>query len=115
MNYSKNFLEIERMVDDLRSQSDIIRNVDSWLTEFRSFVQETDDQVDWGALTEEFFMGKLTQFLFSPRGARYKTQFKFSSALECGSGSPRVLVSQVNYQHISFNSASEWVPAMDRL
>ena len=104
------------MVDDLQSQSDIIKSVDSWLTEFRSFVQEADHQVDWASITEEFFMEKLTQFLFSPRGARYKTQFKFSSSLECGSGSdsPRVLVSQINYQHISFNSASEWVPAMDR-
>ena len=57
-----------------------------------------DDNVDWSSLTEEFFMRKLTQFLFSPRGARYKTQFKFSSSLECGSGSsdPRVLVSQVD-------------------
>ena len=66
MNYSENFLEIERMVSDLRSQSDIIKSVDSWLTEFRSFVQEAEDQVDWAAITEDFFMQKLTQVILAP-------------------------------------------------
>ena len=33
------------------------------------FVEETDE-VDWAGLSEEFFMRKLTQFLFSPRGAK---------------------------------------------
>ena len=49
------------------------------------FVEETDSEVDWTRLSEDFFMEKLTQFLFSPRGAKYKNQFKFSSSLECGS------------------------------
>ena len=86
------------------------------------FVDETET-VEWERLQEDFFMRKLTQFLFSPRGAKYKNQFKFSGSLECGGGSDgnvsrgnmtRVLVSQINYQHTSFQSASEWVPAMDR-
>ena len=80
---------------------------------------EETDHVEWDNLQEEFFMRKLTQFLFSPRGAKYKNQFKFSDSLECGGGTDgnnvsKVLVSQINYQHISFQSASEWVPAMDR-
>ena len=65
VNYSENFLEIERMVSDLRSQSDIIKSVDSWLTEFRSFVQEAEDNVDWAAITEDFFMQKLTQVILA--------------------------------------------------
>ena len=82
-------------------------------------MESSNAEVDWRNLNEDFFMEKLTQFLFSPGGAKYKNQFKFSSSLECGSrgknvSRPRVLVSQINYQHKSFNSASEWVPAMDR-
>ena len=35
MNYSKNFLELENLVTRLQGQSDIIKNVDSWLTEYK--------------------------------------------------------------------------------
>ena len=76
---------------------------------------ETGGGVDWDNMSEEAFLGNLTQFLFSPRGARYKNQLKFSSSLECGAKSPHILVSTVNYQHVGFQSASEWVPAMDRV
>ena len=70
--------------------------------------------VRWDNITEEYFLEKLTQFLFSPRGAKYKNQFKFSSKLSCGKLAPSVLVSSINYQHKEFDSASQWVPAMDR-
>ena len=80
---------------------------------FQTFVEEAED-VDWENITEEYFLQKLTQFLYSPRGAKYKTQFKFSSNLHCGDLAPSVLVSSINYQHMGFESASEWVPAMDR-
>lgn len=121
VNYSKNFVQLENLVNNLEGQSDIIKNVDSWVAQYKIFVEETDKEVDWTRLSEEFFMEKLIQFLFSPRGAKYKNQFKFSSSLECGSGTrdnvsrPRVLVSQINYQHTGFESASEWIPAMDRV
>ena len=71
--------------------------------------------MDWDDISEESFMRNLTQFLFSPRGARYKNQLKFSSGLQCGGQSPHILVSTINYQHVGFQSASEWVPAMDRV
>ena len=77
--------------------------------------QETGGGVDWDNISEESFMRNLTQFLFSPRGARYKNQLKFSSGLQCGAQSPHILVSTINYQHVGFQSASEWVPAMDRV
>ena len=78
---------------------------------------EKKGTVEWESIEEEFFMKTLTQFLFSPVGAKYKNQFKFSQPLECGdlTSLPKILVSQINYQHISFDSASEWVPAMDRV
>ena len=116
MNYTSNFLLLEKLVQNLQNQSDIIKNVDSWLSEYKDFV-ERSNSVDWDSLEEEFFMKTLTQFLFSPQGAKYKNQFKFSKPLECGSSesTPRILVSQINYQHKSFKSASEWVPAMDRV
>ena len=65
---------------------------------------EKKGTVAWESIEEEFFMKTLTQFLFSTNGAKYKNQFKFSQPLECGDSTalPRILVSQINYQHISF-------------
>ena len=77
--------------------------------------EEAGRAVDWDNVSEQDFKRNLTQFLFSPRGARYKNQFKFSSDLLCGDQSPDILVSTINYQHVGFQSASEWVPAMDRV
>lgn len=83
---------------------------------FQAYVEgETGSTVDWDHISDEDFKRNLTQFLFSPRGARYKNQFKFSSELLCGDLSPDILVSTINYQHVGFQSASEWVPAMDRV
>lgn len=114
INYAENFLKLDNLVNSLEEQTDIIKNVDSWHKEFKWFVEEAE-VVRWDNITEEYFLEKLTQFLFSPRGAKYKNQFKFSSKLSCGKLAPSVLVSSINYQHREFDSASQWVPAMDRV
>jgi len=114
INYSENFLKLDNLINNLEDQKDIIKYVDSWHREYKKFVEESEE-VDWENISEEYFLKKLTQFLYSPRGAKYKTQFKFSNQLECGQLAPSVLVSSINYQHIGFESASEWVPAMDRV
>eukprot|EP00092_Neocalanus_flemingeri_P040503 GFUD01044108.1.p1 GENE.GFUD01044108.1~~GFUD01044108.1.p1 ORF type:complete len:1044 (-),score=198.42 GFUD01044108.1:97-3228(-) len=114
VNYSENFLKLDNLINNLEEQSDIIKYVDSWHREYKKFAEEAEE-VDWENITEEYFLKKLTQFLYSPRGAKYKNQFKFSSNLECGQLAPSVLVSSINYQHMGFESASEWVPAMDRV
>ena len=99
------------------SQSKIfISHFNTFSSSLQAYVEvETGGEVDWDNISEESFLSNLTQFLFSPRGARYKNQLKFSSALECGARSPHILVSTINYQHVGFQSASEWVPAMDRV
>merc|ERR1719445_2606791 len=47
-------------------------------------------------------------------GAKYRIMFKFSSDLECGQAAPRVLLSCMEFSHVMYQSASEWVPAYDR-
>ena len=39
------------------------------------------------------FYSRLTQFLFSPSGSKYRTNFHFKSNITCGQDSPSVLVS----------------------
>ena len=41
--------------------------------------------------------------------------FKFGGELECGAPAPRVLISCMEFSHVMYESASQWVPAYDRL
>ena len=105
VNYSENLVRLDRLVASLERESDIIRGVDSWHTQYMQFVEQLEDgtRPDWSNITEQFFSARLTQFLFSPRGAKYKTQFKFAEpGLQCGVTAPPILVSYIQYQHIGF-------------
>ena len=99
-------------MDALEGGKEIIKSVDSWHKEFKKYAEE-DSSPSWNNITPEYFHHKLSQFLHSPRGAMYKSQFQFSSDLKCGEPAPPVLVSIINYQHVNLESASHWVPAMD--
>ena len=42
--------------------------------------------------TDKYFYHKLTQFLFSPAGAKYREQFRFKTNIQCGySAAPIIL------------------------
>ena len=41
--------------------------------------------------------------------------FKFGGELECGAPAPRVIISCMEFSHVMYESASQWVPAYDRL
>ena len=45
----------------------------------------------------------------------YRIMFQFSAELECGEPAPPVLVSSFQFSHVMYQSASEWVPAYDKL
>eukprot|EP00090_Calanus_glacialis_P022071 TRINITY_DN34049_c0_g1_i2.p1 TRINITY_DN34049_c0_g1~~TRINITY_DN34049_c0_g1_i2.p1 ORF type:complete len:564 (-),score=121.57 TRINITY_DN34049_c0_g1_i2:171-1631(-) len=112
VDYVKSLKDLDILVDTFEKKRDIIKSVDSWHKELKKYVSE-DSSPSWEHITPEYFQQKLSQFLHSPRGAKYKSQFKFSGDLRCGEPAPPVLVSIINYQHGNLESASHWVPAMD--
>ena len=67
------------------------------------------------SLNDSSFHSSLSHFLFSPAGAKYRIMFKFEGELECGAPAPRVLISCMEFSHVMYESASQWVPAYDRL
>ena len=46
-------------------------------------------------LPEEEFNLKLTQFLYSPSGSKYRFLFKYKDDIICGKSAPEVLVSKI--------------------
>ena len=81
----------------------------------QEFLSYDDPDFSWSSLTDSGFQTSLSHFLYSPAGAKYRIMFKFSGELECGLPAPRVLISCMEFSHVMYESASQWVPAYDRL
>ena len=87
--------KVEALVNELKNQTDIITSVDSWLSDFRPYVE--DNQLVKGTLdpynidARDLFY-RLTQFLYSSSGAKYTKNFHFDSPLTCGMESPQIKV-----------------------
>jgi len=92
-----------------------INKVQPWHIGFRNYVnkfKESNATFEQLVKNETYFRGKLTQFLFSPRGAIYQPYFWFSSPLECGQPAPDIRLQAIPYSHLRFESSSVWIPAM---
>jgi len=98
------------------NQSWNVNSVQPWHSGFRDYVMKfnTENKTFEELIKDDdFFKRKLTQFLFSPRGAIYQPYFWFSSpGLKCGQPAPDVLLQAIPYSHIRFYSSSVWIPAM---
>ena len=82
VDYVGEFGKLNSMAAELTNQTDIIDKVDSWTLEFERYgsvynLMDFDHQV----LNKSVFNDILTQFLFSPKGGRYRQQFKFKNDL----------------------------------
>ena len=114
-NYTENLDKIEQLISRLESEDRLIKHIDAWPVKFKEFLSYDNPQFDWSSLDEDMFHEKLSHFLFSPMGAKYRIMFKFEGDLVCGEPAPRVLVSCLDFSHVMYESASQWVPAYDRL
>lgn len=97
VDYPQNFQKIDDLVINLQNQDDIIKSVNSWHTVFKvgpkllqhvkivhivpmlqEFIEADDSNVTSDSMNATFFQQKLSQFLFSAKGARFKNEFKFA-------------------------------------
>ena len=66
-------------------------------------------------MTSEELFYRLTQFLYSSSGAKYRKNFHFESSLKCGLQSPHIKLSSIEFSHKIFAGPSEHLPAMNRI
>ena len=118
IDYDHELWKVEALVNELKNQTDIITSVDSWLSDFRPYVE--DNQLVKGTLdpynidARDLFY-RLTQFLYSSSGAKYTKNFHFDSPLTCGLESPQIKLSTIDFSHKIFSGPSEHLPAMNRI
>ena len=102
----------------IEDATDIVDNVDSWATGFVDYYNRNFASVEKlpeKVLDHDEFAEKFTQFLFSPRGSRYRERFIFEKPLTCGEPASKLLLSEITFQHKFFSGPSEHVPAMNRI
>jgi len=117
IDIAREFDKFDEMVGRLRApqQSWNINKVQPWHTGFRDYVNKFKrENESFEALirNEDYFREKLTQFLFSPKGAIFQPNFWFSEPLKCGEPAPDVLLQTIPFSHKRFDSSTVWIPAM---
>ena len=63
-------------LEELLAQGTVLSSYDCWWGTFQSYVRNRENR-------SSDFQSLLSDFLFSPEGAKYKSHFKFSASLSC--------------------------------
>ena len=107
-NLSRNLDHMEKLIDAVKNETTIVSRVDDWFTGFKEFSAKrhamgtleqvlpkgivdalltTSYIVDWANpnITEDQFSTYLKNYLFTQKGAKFRSNFKFADVLECRS------------------------------
>jgi len=120
IDFTRELPKLDNLVARLNQETEILSSVDSWYTKFKEYTEENDlvDGKHWFDVFRDDkikFYRILTQFLFSPSGAKYRGSFKFLHNLVCGEAASEVLLSTIELTHKLFSGPSEWIPAMNKI
>ena len=96
--------DIRSLVVDIQNQTDIVDEVDDWTLLFVNYANKYLLTKGQGKLpnletNQTHFNSMLTQFMFSPRGGKYRARFKFKEPLKCGEPTAGVALSSIMFTH----------------
>jgi len=117
IDITREFENLDLMVKKMRSSAQRwnINKIQPWHIGFRDYVnkfKKSNESFDVLMENESYFREKLTQYLFSPKGAIFQPNFWFSEPLKCGEPAPDVLLQAIPFSHKRFDSSTVWIPAM---
>ena len=125
LNYTKDLQAIDTLLKDLSNQESKTEikkgSLVSWLDPFLVFVNNKRELCGEDAVpksttySEMFFDEDLSEFLFSPAGKPYASNFKFKKELECGKPAPKLLLSFVTFNHVKIDKALDSIAAMNEV
>lgn len=109
----ENFPKLIHLVEDLRNLT-YIANVKSWPHDFAEFVDiYYGKDIQKTVVESKDFYFYLSKFLFSQKGGKYQSNFRFAGNLTCGESTPEIFIASVDFTFFKFSSPTEWIPAMD--
>lgn len=94
IKYYEEIGKIHDLAMKVKNETEIVKNLDSWTSGFIKYTKKASGiDILNDNVTEEDFNQHLSQFLWSPNGARFQKNFRFGGTFECGKPSPPVVVS----------------------
>ncbi|KAK3928566.1 Patched domain-containing protein 3 [Frankliniella fusca] len=116
LEYNKELQNIGNLVENLKQQNDTVAKVYEWWSGFQRYVAvHNNKDIRTDILSDQDFKQSLSDFLFSPTGARYQKNFKFSEILVCGKPAPNITVSYIEFHFKKFKDSPSSVIAMNKV
>lgn len=116
INYTEELPKIYSLVDAVKSEKDIIHNIQSWTEPFRKYVlSDSGKDVGNETLPDTELHTHLSNFLFTRPGSVFQPMFQFSGDLKCGKPAPPITVSSIKFRFKTFSGPAVYLPAMHRL
>ncbi|XP_031339796.1 protein patched homolog 3-like isoform X2 [Photinus pyralis] len=113
LNYTSEIRNIKNIVRQLEESPEIVENIHSWVDPFRDYVKMNfkKDMLEEALGADEFNL-YLSKFLFSPNGARFQANFRFTHDPECGTPASDITMSSINFRLRHFDGPKQYLPAM---
>jgi hypothetical protein len=77
-------------------QTDILNSFDAWYLAFDDYYNENVKDLEGGtpllSLSEDVYRARLTQFMFSAAGAKYRLLFQYDEEPKCTEPFPNMMV-----------------------
>jgi len=120
IDYIQELPKLTKLVQKLTNETDILTSVDSWSTELSKYIEGNQlfEDKQWIENAQENnmkFYQILTNFLFSPSGAKYKGSFHYANDLICGEANSDIMLTSIELTHKLFSGPAEWIPAMNKV
>lgn len=116
MNYNKEFSTLYDMAQRMRNES-YVNELVTWVETFQGYVQKNygKDMRNVSAISDEDFKTYLSRFLYSPVGAKFQINLKFSQQFRCGHPATNITGSSMSFDFPRFDGPTEYLPAMNHV
>jgi len=106
------FEELTNSLEDLKNTKTHLRGVQSWWAKLKKYSEEKTNFTNWKDFANPHdFPLILSDFLFSPLGSNFKSNFKFEDELVCNQAAPSIKASKFKIDYLIFNGPEEHIPA----
>ena len=97
-------------LEDILREGSVISSYDCWWGPFQTYLEDRHNYSSPSQYSDQF-PSLLSQFLFSPEGARYKSEFRLAAPLTCGLPAPPILASRCQIDFLQFSGPETHIPA----
>lgn len=96
----------------LQQTGKYIKEADLWWIPLKKYAKEKKNYTAWQEFSyPEEFSSLLSDFLFSPQGAKYQQNFKFDGELGCNEPAPRVKATKISFIYLRFDDPDQRLSA----